>query len=42
LKLCLVYLETAEMYISGERKALVTFTLTLSHVSVDVKVTSVS
>jgi len=39
LKLCL-YLETTEMYISGERKALGTFTLRLSHVSVDVKVTS--
>jgi len=30
------------MYISGEQKALDTFTLRLSHVSVDVKVTSVS
>jgi len=30
------------MYINREQKALVTFTLRLSHVSVDVKVTSVS
>ena len=30
------------MYISGERKALGTFTFRLSHVSVDVKVRSVS
>jgi len=34
LKLCLVFRNGRNVYLSGERKALVTFTLRLSHVSV--------